>query len=147
MSEGYRFLEDVAIADVDFQAWGPDLAAVFRQAALATAETMVDDLTTVRAREQREVTLRANSAERALFDFLQELIYYKDTEGLILRPEAVRVTEEATGEGFGVTAILAGETIDPERHPLNADVKAVTMHRFRLETTPQGWEAEAVLDV
>jgi SHS2 domain-containing protein len=27
------------------------------------------------------------------------------------------------------------------------DVKAVTLHRFRVEQTPSGWEATVILDI
>lgn len=49
---------------------------------------------------------------------------------------------------FRLHATLAGEPIDhPERHHLNADVKAITMHRFRLHETARAREAEVVLDI
>jgi SHS2 domain-containing protein len=40
-----------------------------------------------------------------------------------------------------------GESTDPAKHPLNVDVKAVTMHRFAIDQTPQGWQATVVLDI
>lgn len=43
--------------------------------------------------------------------------------------------------------LLAGEPIDPERQHLNADVKAITMHRFRLQETAGRWKAEVVFDI
>ncbi len=46
-----------------------------------------------------------------------------------------------------VEAFLAGETLDPGRHHMRADVKAVTFHRFRLEKTNGGWEALLILDI
>ena len=44
-------------------------------------------------------------------------------------------------------AVLAGERIDPERHELLADVKAVTFHDLRVERTATGWDAHVTLDV
>ena len=40
-----------------------------------------------------------------------------------------------------------GEPIDPQRHRLRVDVKAVTLHRFSIEKTAQGWEATVILDI
>ena len=40
-----------------------------------------------------------------------------------------------------------GEPLDPLRHRLQADVKAVTLHRLRVEQTARGWEASVVLDI
>jgi len=37
--------------------------------------------------------------------------------------------------------------MDFRRHLFRADVKAVTLHRFRLEKSDEGWEAFVILDV
>lgn len=141
---GYEFLDDVAIADAAVRAWGPDPEAVFVQAARATIELMLDDLTTLCARERREVSLHENDLEMLLFELLQEQIYYKDSEELLLLPERLRIER---GPPWQLHATLAGETIDRHRHALNADVKAVTLHRFSLRPTDSGWEASVVLDI
>ncbi|NTV43837.1 MAG: archease, partial [Syntrophobacteraceae bacterium] len=41
----------------------------------------------------------------------------------------------------------SGEKIDPDRHDLIVDVKAVTFHHFRVEQTRHGWEAMVILDL
>lgn len=144
--QGYEFLEDIAIADVAFRAWAPDLESLFWQCGEATTAVMVDDPSQVEARVRRTVELRDEAnPEWLLFDFLQEIIYFKDAEALLLRPQRVSVTDQ--GGAYALQAELAGETIDPQRHALNADVKAVTMHRFALRHTNHGFEAEVVLDI
>ena len=80
-----------------------------------------------------------------LFDLLPELIYYKDSEKLMLRVNQARVQAEARPYVLG--AIAHGETLDPERHHPRVDVKAVTLHHFRLEKTEQGWCASVILDI
>jgi SHS2 domain-containing protein len=44
-------------------------------------------------------------------------------------------------------AIACGEILDPERHHPRVDVKAVTLHHFRLERTDRGWRASVILDI
>ena len=44
-------------------------------------------------------------------------------------------------------AQLLGENIDPKKHKLKLDVKAVTLHMFRLQKKKNGWEAKFVLDI
>ena len=46
-----------------------------------------------------------------------------------------------------MTAEAYGEVIDRERHELLVDVKAVTMHHFKVEETAEGWTATVVLDI
>ncbi len=141
----YEYLEDVAVADIALRAWGRDLEDTFTSAAEATINVMVENLDSIRPLERRESKLRNEALDILLFDFLQELIYYKDAEKLILRVEKIRIGRD--NSEFFLEAFLAGETLDPGRHHMRADVKAVTFHRFRLEKTNGGWEALLILDI
>lgn len=141
----YRFLEEEATADLAFEAWGRDLPEVFRDAADAVTHAMVEDLAAVEPRERRALALEDDALDLLLFAFLQRLVYYKDAELLLLRVPDVAV-EEAGGR-WHVRAQAVGEVLDPARHAQGVDVKAVTLHRFRLEPTADGWQAFVILDV
>ena len=141
----YEYLEDVAIADIAFKAWAPDLEGTFAAAADATMNVMIEDLDSIRPALERPFRLQNESLDMLLFDLLQELLFYKDAERLLLRVRAVRIEVK---EGHHVLeATAAGETLDPDRHLQRVDVKAVTLHRFALERTARGWEATVILDV
>ena len=141
----YRFIEDAPTADVGFIATGTTLADCFRAAADATLAVMLGNPEALRHDEQRAVRVGAASPDLALLRFLEELIYYKDADGLFLTPTDVSVDE--TAAGVHVEATLAGEPIDPARHQLAGDVKAVTLHKLRVCRTNYGWEATVVLDL
>lgn len=141
----YQFLEDVATADIAFEAWGKSLAEIFVAAADATAHVMVEELESVEPREERPLKLENEALDLLLFDFLQELIYYKDFEKLILR--VVQVEIKDLGGRHLFKAVARGETLDPARHHPRVDVKAVTLHRFVLKETDHGWEAFVILDI
>jgi SHS2 domain-containing protein len=141
----YRFLEHVATADVAFEAIGADLEELFVSAAEATINTMLDELDTLATRTSRKIALSNTELDLLLFDYLQELIYYKDAEGLLLLPANIEVTEK--GGSFLLQSTLAGEEIDPSRHEQRTDVKAVTLHRFELKRISDGWQASVILDV
>ena len=79
-----------------------------------------------------------------LFNFLQELVYYKDAEQLLLVVAQVEIARHAGR--YRLTATTRGEQLDPARH-LRVDVKAVTLHRFRLQQSARGWEALVILDI
>ena len=141
----YEFLEDAPTADVGFHAWGTTLDECFQAAAEATLASMVADPDSVRRSERRAAHVEHEDRELALLRFLEELIFYKDAEGLFLHPTEVRV-EQRNGS-WVVGAVLEGEPIDPARHELTGDVKAVTVHRLRVEPVGSGWRATVVLDV
>lgn len=87
----------------------------------------------------------AGELDLLLFNLLQELIYYKGTEKLMLRVNQVRV--QADAPPLVLEAIARGEVLDPGRHHPRVDVKAVTLHHFRLEKTERGWQAWVILDI
>jgi SHS2 domain-containing protein len=141
----YRYLEEIATADVAFAAWGKTREELFAACADALANVMVADLATIRRQEEIEVHLENGELDLLLFDLLNELVFYKDARQILLRVASLAITG-APGK-FLLDARLAGERIDPNLHSLIVDVKAVTLHRFRVAETRQGWEAEVVLDI
>jgi SHS2 domain-containing protein len=141
----YEFLEDVATADIAFKARGKDLVELFTAAADATMNVMVEELDSIRPLARRDFSLENEALDMLLFDFLQELIYFKDADQLLLRVDRLDFREE-DGRHL-LAAQTAGEIIDPERHETRVDVKAVTLHQFELQQTPQGWEATVILDI
>lgn len=141
----YRFLEDVATADIAFEASGSTLEEVFTASAEATLNVMIEGLDTVEPREERAISLTDTSLEMLLFNFLQEVIFHKDAEQLLLRVTDCRI-RETNGE-FRLTAKGRGERLDPARHEQRVDVKAVTLHQFRLENVDGEWRAHVILDI
>ena len=139
----YRFLDDVAIANVAFEAWGETREAMFIASAEATLNVMVADLETVASRTRRSARVESDALDLLLFNFLQEFIYYKDAQRLLLRVETLQIQTSP----FSASAELSGEELNMDRHELVVDVKAVTLHQFRVEETHRGWEAFVILDI
>jgi SHS2 domain-containing protein len=141
----YKFLDDIAIADIAFEAWGDTPEEMFASAADATMNVMVADLDSIEPNESRTIDLKADEIDMLLFGFLQELIFYKDADMLLLRVENVKIGRE--DDFCSVSANAYGEQIDPEKHDLIVDVKAVTLHKFKVEHTHRGWETLVILDI
>ncbi|HYS42388.1 MAG TPA: archease [Geobacteraceae bacterium] len=141
----YRYLDDIAVADVAFEAWGATMEEMFTASADATMNVMVEDLATIQGLETLEIDLQNGEADLLLFNFLNELIFHKDARRLLLRVSALAISRHSGL--FSLHAVLSGEEIDPARHQLNVDVKAVTLHRFRVEETGTGWKATVILDI
>jgi SHS2 domain-containing protein len=141
----YRFLEDIATADVAFEAWGATREDLFAAAATALLATMVDDPGQVERRQKVTVTLEHAELDLLLYAFLAELVFFKDARRLLLHADTVRIDNGS--EGFRLESRVRGEEIDPERHRLLVDVKAVTLHRLRVACEDGVWRATVVLDI
>ena len=141
----YEFLEDIAIADIAFRAWGEDIQELFKAAGDATINTMIDNLDSIEPKQTRTFSLENDALDLLLFNFLQEFIYYKDTEQLLLRAQQVQI--ELKNALYHLNAVTQGENLAPNRHHQRVDVKAVTLHRFQLEKVENGWTAIVILDI
>ena len=141
----YRYLEDFATADIAFEARAEDLNGLFLSSADATMNVMIEDLDSIRPGTTRTLRIENTDIDMLLFDLLQELIYYKDAEQLLLRVRSVEIGEEQGT--FFLTAVTEGEKLDPERHQQRADVKAVTLHHFVVQKADDGWRSLVILDV
>jgi protein archease len=107
--------------------------------------TMVEDRASIQPRETRCFRMENRPLDTLLDDFLQELIYHKDAEGLLLR---IHEIELERGEGsYSLIGTAKGEEIDPERHKTRVDVKAVNLHNFSVRQTDRCWEAFVILDI
>ncbi len=141
----YRYRDDIAFADAAFEAWGGSREEMFAAAADALLNVMVDDPVVVRPDQSQEVRLESGDLEMLLFDFLNELIFFKDARRLLLRVTSIVIARN--DDTYTLRTTLRGETVDRLRDSLHADVKAVTLHRFRVEEKDGGWRAEVVLDI
>jgi SHS2 domain-containing protein len=141
----YEFVDELTVADIAFRAWGQDLTETFVSAADAVMNAMVEDLGAIQPHDTRQLSIEHDALDMLLFNFLQELVYHKDAEQLLLRVQQLRVVEDV--QAYTVHATLVGEPIAPERHHMRVDVKAVTLHRFSLTQTQHGWEATVILDI
>ncbi len=141
----FRFPGWVSTADIAFVACACTREGLLRSAVDAAVYAMAGKPAGVLPREHRREKLRAESFEMLLFDLLQRVIFHKDAARLLLRLAAASLSG---GPGaWELDATLAGEPLDPARHAMGADLKAVTFQGYSVRRTWRGWEARVVLDV
>src|SRR5438034_9528961 len=90
----YHYLEEIGTADIAFEATGRDLPELFMAAADATMNVMIDNLDAIEPHETRHIELSNDQIDMLLFDFLQEFVYFKDAERLLLRVRGVQIKEQ-----------------------------------------------------
>ena len=135
----YEYFEHTA--DLGIRARAADLNALFTEAATAVFGAIVDDLGTVRPDRQVEFDIVGAEKDYLLFDWLRELLYRFDAEHLLFSKFDVQVSDD------GLKAKAWGEPIDPARHVLSHEVKAITYHELRVEREGNEWVAEVIVDI
>src|SRR2546428_2542666 len=109
----FRFLDNVAIADVAFEASGRTLTALFESCARALTEVMVDRRS-VTPRKMEKITLTSDSTENLLYDLLTDLIIRKDVDSILFRDFRGSLGKSGTR----LECLARGEVIDRKRHRL-----------------------------
>ena len=139
----YRFLPDIALADVAFAARADSPGGLFEACARALTEVMVDRRS-VRPVIEKRLKIKTGDIDGLLYDFLTQLIVLKDVDSLLFRGFIANVSKD----GRSLACTMMGEPIDRERQALRNDVKAVTMHMFGIKRGRSGsWETTVVLDI
>jgi SHS2 domain-containing protein len=141
--QSYQYLDDVAISDLAFEAVGDTPKEMFEAAGQALSASMVD-VQQVKPRVEKTIRLRHEALDQLMFDWLAELIYLKDAEGLLFSRFRVDLIHNGVWELNGK---VSGETIDAKRHTLHLDVKAVTYHQLQVKEQNGQWIARVVLDI
>ncbi len=141
----YRYLEEIAIADVAFEAEGKTISELFESAGFAITNAMIRDLKQIERKIVKSFEVEAEDLEMLLFNFLQEIIFYKDAEQLLFNKFELDIEQKEDRWLLRVKAY--GEEIDPKKHETVVDVKAVSLHRFKVEETEKGWRATVIVDV
>ncbi|MEM3670735.1 MAG: archease [Thermoprotei archaeon] len=140
----YRYLEDVAIADLAFEAEGESLNQLFSEAVLALTAAMVEP-DTLKGREKCRLSAGADELDTLLFRTLSEAVLMKDAEQLLFLPEHAEIVQTEAG----YKAVVEGkcDRIDPKRQKLRTDVKAVTLHDLSVGQKSGKWVCRVTLDV
>lgn len=138
----YRFIPDIAIADIAFEATGKTLQELFQSATDALIASFAET-STVKPTTTQEIEVKGEDIDKLLFNLLEEIIFLKDKDAIVFNTATVNVDEDT----LTAKATLKGDKINIEEQELLHDVKAVTMHYWQVQKTDKGWKANVVLDI
>ena len=144
MAWTFRFLEEIALADIAFEAEGESVEEVCRGATQALLESMANPVT-VSGGWERVIERSDADPSMLLFDWLSEVVYWKDAAGVVFREAPLILTRE--GDVWLLRARLIGAPVNQRTQELHADVKGVTKHLYELKQTGSCWKVRVVLDV
>ena len=144
MSYSYHVRDDIALADLAFEAEGDSIEELFRGATHALLETLADP-STVAATWERRIEKVGEDPSNLLFEWLSDIVYWKDAAGVVFHGAELYVVHG--GANWGVVAVLRGTPVDRTVQTLRNDVKAVTKHLYEVKQEGSHWHARVVVDV
>ena len=133
------FVEVSHTADVKIRATAPTLETLFSEALAALMQVLYGPDRT--GGKKREITLDAEDHESLLRDFLSEVLFIAEVDGLVFSGADIRI------EGFHLAATLDGEPFDRRRHSRGTEVKGISYCGLAITHDANGYMLDIVFDV
>ena len=134
---GYRYIEDLT-SDVMFKVTGRTLERVFVDAAKAMMGVMYD-VRKVKVKKSVRVTLQGENEKDLLYNWLSEVLTSFEIHEMFFCDFDVKIT------GNKLTGTLKGESAKLDM--MQTLVKGVTLYKFDLKKTEDGYEATVGVDI
>jgi SHS2 domain-containing protein len=128
-------------ADIGLKVYGVDEKELFVNAASGMFN-LITALKKITPTISFTLSLKANSKEDLLVEWLRELLYYYNVKEMLFSSFII--------EEFSPTALKAkvkGEKIDLAKHSIRTEIKAVTFHQLKIEKKKNYWQTQIIFDV
>ena len=135
----FKFIEHTA--DIKFQAFGNTLEEAFKNSALATRQTIAEDIK-VASKIKKTIKVKGQDVKSLLYNFLEEFLYLLDSEDFLLADiENIKINKKQSI----LTAELIGDSAS--NYEFTNEVKAITYNEMFVRQEKNKWITQVVLDV
>lgn len=129
-------------ADFKIRAKGKTLEETFEITAIA-AFNFITDVTKIKDQRQKEISIKTQSLESLLYDFISELIFLLDTEGFLLKS----CSEMKIQIGNDCTLTCQAHGDHYKKYETKGDLKAATYSEMVIKESKEGWLIDLVIDI
>jgi len=126
-------------ADVKIRARAPTLEALFSDTCDALMQVMYG--TFRKGSITKEITVDAADTESLLLDFLSEILFISETEGIVFSKATVHI------DGLHLHAVLEAEPFDRLRHAQGTEVKGISYSGLAIRHDANGYMLDILFDV
>jgi len=131
--------------DIGIQVTASTLPQLFERAALGMFRVLTD-LDNVRTPDATTITVDGRDLEALMVRWLSEL-NYRHTVDNVLYASFEGASIDNADEGLTLTATVRGEPIDPNRHTVYTEIKAITFHGMEIHESDEGWAVQVIFDM
>ncbi len=129
-----------ASGDLGFRAKGPDLPSVTATVAQSLIAALLP-LDTIRERETRSLKVSGEDEEELMINFLNEVLF------LVFGHRWLPRKVESLIWGDTLKAEFIGEPLNPQRHHIEREIKAVTYHNLSIIRTRNSVSIDILCDL
>lgn len=129
-------------ADEGIVVSAPDRPTLYARAAEGMFRLLLD-VDAVAVSSTLPVVVSADDREMLMANWLSELNFLHQSQGLAFSRFEIESVDDTR-----LSARVGGEPLDPGRHRLRTEIKAVTLHRLHVAPAAAGgWEATVLFDL
>jgi len=121
----FKFIEHTA--DIGIESYGETWEEAFENAALGFWEIMTDT-SKIEANVKREIKVKSEDMKSLLYDFLEKMLIFHDSENLVFSKFKVIKIEDNQ-----LQAEVWGEEFNREKHIDKTAIKAITYHQMEIK--------------
>lgn len=137
----YKYLPHTA--DAEFLAYGKTIEEAFTNAAEATF-AILKDPEEIKPEIKKEFAIEAKRIHSLLYDFLEEVLIFLDTDGWLLsKVDEIKI--EKTEDGYKLKCTCSGDSY--KNYEVAGNIKSVTYNNMEIKETPEGWQLRVVIDI
>jgi SHS2 domain-containing protein len=133
------FVEVPHTADIKIRATAPTLEILFSEALAALMQVLYGP--DRNGGKKREIALDAEDHESLMRDFLSEVLFISEVDGLVFSGADIHI------EGRHLSAVLDGEPFDRRRHAMGTEVKGISYSGLAITREGNGYMLDIVFDV
>lgn len=131
--------------DIGIQVRADSLPQLFERAAEGTFRILTDP-SSILPDAETTVSVQGRDLDALMVRWLSELNYRHTVHHHLFCDFQVEDIERSGGE-LELTATIRGESIDPDRHIVYTEIKAVTFHGLHVRQTDGGWTTQVIFDM
>jgi len=135
----FRFIDHTG--DLGIEVYGQSLKELFENAGQAFF-LVITDSSRVQQKVERVITLPFEDLGTLMVDWLGQLLYLHDVDGILFCQFEVKKIEAGS-----FVASAWGEFFQEGRHVIRTEVKAVTFHQLEVRERRGRWHARVILDL
>ena len=127
-------------ADIQFKAYGKDLEESFKNSAFALTQSICTQK--IKEKKKIKINVKGKDLESLLYNFLEELLIFFDSEYFILSSiKKIKINER----NFTLDAELLGDLA--QNYEVHSHIKAVAYNEMSVKKEKDKWVIFVTLDV
>ena len=128
-------------ADIGIQVFGADPKELFENAAWGMFD-LIADTDTVKGNNHQAMDIEGDDWPDLMVNWLRELLYLWTGREMLIKSADIQSISE-----YKLSAKVAVDPYDPERHVIKEEIKAVTYHQIDVHKGSTSWKSKIIFDV